>query len=532
MNDYVSRYKLIFNDLASRGLLKTSRVAGQLTRSLARASAAAAAAGTAVVGAANLVNRATSERARLAESVQLSMETLAAFEPAAKGIGLNFENIVDLAEEMTNKIGEMRNLGEMTSLQEGLSGLKLRFEEIRDLKPDEQFNKIVAAAAELGDIQRASSALDQIFGGEASKLAGAYLATLDRLNLSHAEYQTRARSLNFLTESGTRGALQYNDAISQTTSFVTSLSREGFGLLGAAMAPVIEQFNEFVIANKAGISAGLTAGISSIAAAFAEIDFQEAADGVVTLAAGVGDVVTTVDSLIQSAGGIENVAKAFAGLFVVGKVGAFAASLTAISTLIGGPLVLGLGAAVVAGALIWENWDELSNKAGELLGSATEMFEGMDASGKASVIAATAMATGMIGQIAAVMTKYRAARLLFKGGLVIGVTFAAAEAYKQLEKFVESFAPESNGATAAAAITAAPSSFASTGDIAADLAAQEAAFERANAPAAPQELRVVIEGEIEGAQINTTRVIDEKGNVTTGVGETSPFERLRQRGLR
>ncbi|MCK4960790.1 MAG: hypothetical protein KAT00_15360, partial [Planctomycetes bacterium] len=118
-------------------------------------------------------NKETAQQANLAESVGITTETLEALSGVARSLGLDTDNVIDLMEEMNNKFGEMKGLGELITLQEGVQLLGLRYKELKDLEPEQQFLKILDAAKNLEDQQQAVSGVDMIFGGEANKILGA-----------------------------------------------------------------------------------------------------------------------------------------------------------------------------------------------------------------------------------------------------------------------------------------------------------------------------------------------------------------------
>ena len=363
MTDYVARYRLVFKDLASRKLLRTANVARGLTRSLAGVGRAAAGLGALSIGAAAIANNITSERARLAESVGVSLSQLNAVTGVARQIGLDFDNVVDLAEELNNKVGEMINLGEMTSLQEGLKGLGVQFSEIRDLAPDEQFRRLLDAATKLENVQVAQGSLDQIFGGEASKLTGALITNLNRLGLTYTEFEARQARLNVLTDAGVFGARRFSDSLAQLRTFTTSLASEGFGVLGGPLANVVDQLNEFLIQNKEKIQFELLIFAKDLGETLKDIDFQEVIDGFRSFGQGVAGffravrtIASAVGSAINALGGLEKVLIGVAGLWALAKVKAFAAFIG-----ISGPVGLAIATVVIGIEAIRRNWDALGD---------------------------------------------------------------------------------------------------------------------------------------------------------------------------
>ncbi|MGR3468504.1 MAG: hypothetical protein ACU0CI_11575 [Shimia sp.] len=141
-------------------------------RATVNAGKRATVAGTASAVLGTLANQRTREMQALAASVGQNVDTMEALAVAGKALGFNYDNIVDLAEEMHNKLGEFAGLGEMNSAKEALEMIGLEFKDLKKLKPEDQFEKIVDAIAGMEDAQKASSAADMLFGGEASKFFG------------------------------------------------------------------------------------------------------------------------------------------------------------------------------------------------------------------------------------------------------------------------------------------------------------------------------------------------------------------------
>lgn len=359
MTDYVSKYVLRFQDLASRGFLRAAGAARSLTANIGRIGVAASALGGATIAATTAMNRMTAEQARLADSVGVSQSQLSGLATIASKIGLEYDNVVDLAEEMNNKIGEMRNLGEMTSLEEGLQGIGLTFQEIKDLEPEAQFEAILDAATRLGDVQIASSSLDMIFGGEASKMTGLLISELDRLGMSYSEYIADQKMLNNLTEDGIQGAVSYSDSFARLQRYLTTLAQEGFGQLGAVLAPVIDRLVAFLSANKEIIAANLGSFMTSLGDSLTQIDFVSVATSAQNFVNSLVSFSGKIVGFVVMLGGLGNVVKGFVGLFVAGKVAGFVSALAPLVSILSGPITLAITGVIAAGIALYRNWDKV-----------------------------------------------------------------------------------------------------------------------------------------------------------------------------
>ena len=214
-----------------------------VSRSAQRLTVAAAA----VAGLTVLTNKLTAEQQRMADSVGISSDALEAYGTIAKSAGLNVDNVVDLVEELNNKFGESKGLEEMTTpVMESMKILGLEFENLKKLKPEDQFFQILDAATKLGDAQAGSSAADILLGGEASKFIG-LLRTQDQ---TLEELIATQKSYNLLTQQGRDDALAFNNAFQGLTVIVGSATKQLAALLGKGMLPVIKAVNEWVAKNK------------------------------------------------------------------------------------------------------------------------------------------------------------------------------------------------------------------------------------------------------------------------------------------
>jgi hypothetical protein len=212
---------------------------------LKAAGAVSALAGT-VAGLITLTNKATAEKANLAESVGLSAENVDALSSVIENLGFDFEKTIDLVEELNNKIGEMKGLGEMSSVQDSIRMLGLEWKELSKLSPEDQFIEVLDAAKNLEDQQRAVSAVDMLMGGDANRILG-FLRTQEG---SLREILERRKQLIMLDKEGREGAKLFNEVMIQARTVVQSLIAQFSGLAGEALVPIISQFTDWVIQNK------------------------------------------------------------------------------------------------------------------------------------------------------------------------------------------------------------------------------------------------------------------------------------------
>ncbi|UIJ38529.1 hypothetical protein LWC08_02880 [Desulfobaculum bizertense] len=209
-------------------------VAGQVGRLGAAVGAGVGVVGTAVT----MTNKLTSEQSALAQALGVSANGLAAWGGLAKEAGFDADTVGDLFEELNNKLGESAGLGEITPVTESLQILGLSFEELQGLKPEQQFERVAEAIQKLDDHAQAVSAADILMGGEANKFFG-YLRSRKQ---GVGELLDQQKQLNVLSDEGREGAKKYNVAFGRFSTVVSSTTQEVFGLIGGALAPIVEKW--------------------------------------------------------------------------------------------------------------------------------------------------------------------------------------------------------------------------------------------------------------------------------------------------
>ncbi len=124
------------------------------------ASAVAAAAGVAALTSKGLA--AVDAQAKLADRLGVTVESLAGFQLAAQIGGASSEDVTKGIERMTRSLGEAGQ-GLSTPLR-GLETLGLKLEDIKTLRPDEQFRTIAEAIKGIQDPADRATASYAIFG--------------------------------------------------------------------------------------------------------------------------------------------------------------------------------------------------------------------------------------------------------------------------------------------------------------------------------------------------------------------------------
>lgn len=272
-----------------------------LGEDLKRAGKWVAASSAAMLGLSVITNKATAEQYALSVAVGASAETMEALAHSTAVLGFDFDKTVDLVEELRNKFGELESLGKMASATDALKMLNLKFSELKDLAPEEQFIRIMDAAKGLEDSSIAVSAVDMLMGGDANKILG-HLRTLDG---SLGDIVQRYRQLVILNDEGRQGAVKFTEQWNTLTLVGKSLVQQFSGQLGETISPIVSDIVEWSTANKELIRSGVGEWVSKLVGLFR----------------GVADVVRTVNATVQEMGGYEVTIKRIGAAWAIWKLG-------------------------------------------------------------------------------------------------------------------------------------------------------------------------------------------------------------------
>lgn len=261
-----------------------------------------------------MVNQQTTEISNQAEAVGITTEKYLAWGQAAKTLGLDQMVVIDLVEEMNNKLGESAKLNKpLSAVTDAFTILGLEYDNIKNLDPGQQFEEIARAIDKMPDPQQAASAADILFGGEANK----FFSTLKKQGLSLGEIVAKYQKINFLTKEGTEGAKKYSASINYMGSLFSSVGREIAGVIGGHLSPELESmteaFSDLIKENKEwiiNVSKKVVDGILAISKALVRLTpvlmAGAAAWGALTLATGgfaaIMAVVTSPVTLFIAAG--------------------------------------------------------------------------------------------------------------------------------------------------------------------------------------------------------------------------------------
>lgn len=238
LDKWAGRAKGAVNGVARWG---AGKAIGGVGSSLKWGMAGAVGAAIGIPAAALAMNAQTAEKLGLARSYGVGIEKYAAWDNIGKMAGLNGENVGDLTEELTNKIGEAGNEQTVNPmlLQIGLSKKMMR-----GWSREKQFDEVMSRLSKMKDDKVAASLADQLMGGEANKIM-TYMRVTGK---TWEETMTEAQKSNLLTKEGAEGAARAHFAVTNLWSALTSGLADTLGKISNEFAPEIDKAQKSVIA--------------------------------------------------------------------------------------------------------------------------------------------------------------------------------------------------------------------------------------------------------------------------------------------
>lgn len=335
---FAQRMKEVGDKLKSAGE-KMSSVGKSLSTKL---TAPILGATTALVGIVKKTAEAGDEIQKMSQRTGLSATALSELKHAAELSGTSLDGIENSVRRMQKSILDLeRGLSTQT---EAFGMLNLSIEDLQNLSPEEQFNKITAALADVEDESRKAALAQQIFGRSGTELLPMLSQGADGLEKMRQE----AHELGIVfDEEAANNAADFNDAITRLKGAFAGVFQE----LGKKLMPVFT--NDLIPALKESLiplAQSLADKISGLIEWFSNLSprMQKIIIAVTGLAAVLGPVlmvlgpiVTAIGTLTPMLGGL---ATAIAGI-----------SAPAIGT------VAAIAAFAAIAVEVYRNWEEVKN---------------------------------------------------------------------------------------------------------------------------------------------------------------------------
>ncbi|MEZ2603341.1 hypothetical protein [Kluyvera intermedia] len=197
--------------------------------------------GAGLIGGVLALNKKTAEEYRLAKQYGMSFRSYKAGSILTEQAGLNGENYGDLAEELSNKLGEQ---GNDKTLNPMLAQIGMNKTQLKGTK-QQQFDQVMQAISvaiknKSMSAQQGESLADQLMGGEANKLM-TYIANTGK---SYKEVMDNAAQLNNISEDEARAAVESSQTISNIWTSAETALQGIAGELGAAFEPQLKEWEQ------------------------------------------------------------------------------------------------------------------------------------------------------------------------------------------------------------------------------------------------------------------------------------------------
>lgn len=191
------------------------------------------------------LNKKTAEEAALAKSYGLTYERYKAGSILSEQAGLNGENFGDLAEELSNKVGQE---GNDKTLNQMLSQIGLTKRHLAGKTKQQMFDIVMQSiTSAVKDKKMAGTAgeslADQLMGGEANKLS-TYIIGLGQ---TYSEVLANASKLNNVTNAEAEGAVASSRVLSNLWISAETAMQGAAGELGEALAPTLQKMESEAI---------------------------------------------------------------------------------------------------------------------------------------------------------------------------------------------------------------------------------------------------------------------------------------------
>ncbi|EDL5764706.1 hypothetical protein CWG77_12780 [Salmonella enterica subsp. enterica serovar Senftenberg] len=181
------------------------------------------------------MNADTAEKVAFARHYGVGVEKYSAWDNIGKMAGLNGENIGDMTEELTNKIG---TVGNENSLNPMLLQLGLSKKMMANWSREKQFDVIMTRLSKMKDDKVAASLGDQLMGGEANKL----LTYMKFTGKEWQEAMKEATESNLLTQKNAESATRAHFATQNLWSIAKSGMADMLGEISEGLEPEMKQW--------------------------------------------------------------------------------------------------------------------------------------------------------------------------------------------------------------------------------------------------------------------------------------------------
>jgi hypothetical protein len=209
--------------------------------------AAAAAAVAGLVTATTITNKHNAQLKNQADALGISADAVENYGYLLGAIGMDQENVIKSTRFLNDKMGELAQGAKAPeTLRRAVKNLNLEFRDLQQLSPENQMQAILSAAQSAEDGQLAMASATELLGRDAVKIVG-YFRQQESSVAELLEMQAR---MNLQMDEGRAGAVRMTAAMDNLDAILTSTWGLFSGLVGKALAPLVEAFNMWVATNR------------------------------------------------------------------------------------------------------------------------------------------------------------------------------------------------------------------------------------------------------------------------------------------
>src|SRR5690554_5019984 len=296
--------------------------------------------GAALTGLATKTAEAGDQIQKMALRTGFSTEALSELKHAAELSGTSLEGLENGVRRMQRSILDLeRGLATQT---EAFAKLGLEIEDLQGLSPEQQFNKITMALADVEDASTKAALAQQIFGRQGTQL----LPMLDAGSEGIAEMRAEAHELGIVfDQEAADAAAQFNDDIDRLKKGFTGVFQE----LGKKLIPIfVDDFIPALRENLVPLIQSLADRISGLITWFSNLSpvAQKIALAIAGIATAAGPVLVVMGSIVSAIGTL---------LPLLGAIGTAIAGISAPVVAV----VAGIAAFAAIAIEVYRNWDEV-----------------------------------------------------------------------------------------------------------------------------------------------------------------------------
>lgn len=246
---------------------------------------------------------------RTSKQYGVSTDALQEWQYAVKSVGGDSESVGELFKELGLRLAEVGETGTGSAL-DALTLLKIRIEDIRKLKPEDQMDLIADRLSQVVDVGARTFIKDSLFGGEFEKVG----EVLELGSEGIAALRKEARDLGgVLSGEALRDAAQFNKEMVKTKTIVGGVGSEIAITLLPKVQEIVKAIGDWVRENRGLITSRVDDFIRGVS------------DAARKLGPLLSDGLDLVVDISNAVGGIENAIMLSAGAWAAWQTAALAA---------------------------------------------------------------------------------------------------------------------------------------------------------------------------------------------------------------